>query len=234
LFIKKEMEKSMKNLSIIILLLVSMVLELSAEPPDNETIRICKSYHVWMKKNLDVEKYNNGEPILQCTTVEEWKLAAEQGQGAWCYYDFDSSKGTKYGKLYNWYAVNDPRGLAPVGWHIPSKEEFETLIECFGGKDLAGGKLKDKGTIESNDGLWKRHTTSSVGTNESGFTGLPGGFWSKLGTNTFQNLSKYGYWWTIGSIGIQGNSFELEWNNTHATFRNQPKVNGLSVRCIKD
>jgi hypothetical protein len=82
---------------------------------------------VWMKENLNVSTFRNGEPIPEAKTAEEWKAAGAAKQPAWCYYDNDPKNGAKYGKLYNWYAVNDPRGLVPVGWHVPDIDELEVL-----------------------------------------------------------------------------------------------------------
>ncbi len=76
---------------------------------------------VWTSKNLDVEQFNNGDKIPEAKTNEEWNLANKNKTSAWCYYDNDNKNGMKYGKLYNWYAITDPRGIAPKGWHIPSK-----------------------------------------------------------------------------------------------------------------
>ena len=90
---------------------------------------------VWMTKNLDASTFRNGDSILQAKSEEEWKKAGENKQPAWCYHNNDPSSSAIYGKLYNWYAVNDPRGLAPAGWHVPSSEEWETLIDVIGWLD---------------------------------------------------------------------------------------------------
>ncbi len=81
----------------------------------------------WSKKNLNVSKFRNGDNIPEAKTNEEWNKAGENKQPAWCYYNNDSLNGAKYGKLYNWYAVNDSRGLAPLGWHIPSDVEWSIV-----------------------------------------------------------------------------------------------------------
>ena len=96
----------------------------------------------WTTKNLDVATFRNGDAIPQAKTNEEWKAGRENKQPAWCYYDNDAKNGTKYGKLYNWYAVNDARGLAPAGWHIPTDEEWTVLSTFLGGGDVAGKKMK--------------------------------------------------------------------------------------------
>jgi uncharacterized protein (TIGR02145 family) len=96
----------------------------------------------WMTKNLDVATFRNGDAIPQAKTDEEWQAAGENKQPAWCYYDNDPKNGTKYGKLYNWYAVNDNRGLAPVGYHIPTDNEWTKLSDYLGGEDYAEKKMK--------------------------------------------------------------------------------------------
>lgn len=96
---------------------------------------------VWMTKNLDVTTFRNGDRIPQAKTVEEWIFARENKQPAWCYYENKKKNGKKYGKLYNWYAVSDPRGLAPAGWHVPSDGEWTVLTDFLGGGHLAGTKM---------------------------------------------------------------------------------------------
>ena len=128
-----------------------------------QTVTIGKQ--VWMTKNLDVSTFRNGDPIPEAKTNEAWKAAGENKQPAWCYYDNDPKNGTKYGKLYNWYAVNDPRGLAPAGYHIPTDAEWTVLTDYLGGEDVAFKKMK------SPSGWVKKGN----GTNSSGFSGLPAG-----------------------------------------------------------
>ena len=140
---------------------------------------------VWMAQNLNVDKFRNGDIIPEAKTAAEWEKAGENKQAAWCYYNNDPSNGITYGKLYNWYAVNDPRGLAPKGWHIPSDKEWTDLTDYLGGKEQAGAKMKSKeGWIENGNG-----------TNESGFNGLPGGYRRFNG---------------IGAGGGSGGQFETE------------------------
>ena len=86
----------------------------------------------WMTKNLDVTTFRNGDPILEAKSNEEWKIAGENQQAAWCYFENDP----KNGKLYNWYAVNDTRGLGPEGWIIPTDDDWTYLVEFLGGKIL--------------------------------------------------------------------------------------------------
>jgi uncharacterized protein (TIGR02145 family) len=106
----------------------------------------------WKTTNLAVSHYRNGDRIPQVKRTKDWRALTT---GAWCWYNNDSATGAVYGKLYNWYAVNDPRGLAPTGWHVPSDAEWDTLITHLGGYyAFAGGRLKDTGTIEAGTGLW--------------------------------------------------------------------------------
>jgi uncharacterized protein (TIGR02145 family) len=100
---------------------------------------------VWMTKNLDVSTFRNGEIIPEAKTNIEWEAAGDNKQPAWCYYDNNPANGTKYGKLYNWYAVNDPRGLAPDGWHVPTDQEWYELAESIDPETnglYAGSKMK--------------------------------------------------------------------------------------------
>jgi len=119
----------------------------------------------WTTRNLDVATYRNGDPIPEIQDQTEWLTTTE---GAWCYYDNDPANGAIYGKLYNWYALNDPRGLAPVGYHVPSQAEWTNLQEYLGGFIVGGGKLKEAGFAH-----WLNPNTGA--SNSSGFTGLPGG-----------------------------------------------------------
>jgi hypothetical protein len=96
---------------------------------------------VWTKENLNVSKYRNGDIIPQVTNQTEWSNLTT---GAWCYYENSTANGTTYGKLYNWYAVNDPRGLAPQGWHVSSNDEWTVLTTFLGGKALREAKLKKR------------------------------------------------------------------------------------------
>jgi len=178
---------------------------------------------VWMTKNLDVATFRNGDPIPQAKTDEEWKKAGENQQPVWCYYDNDPANGAKYGKLYNWFAVNDSRGLAPVGYHIPSDAEWTKLTDFLGGDEVAGTKMK------STDG-WKGNGNR---TNESGFSGLPGG--GRYYNGAFFSIGYNGNWWS----STEGNT-NYAWYRglgyyTGAVYRyGSNKESGFSVRCLMD
>jgi len=186
-------------------------------------VTICNQ--VWMDKNLDVDTYRNGDPIPKVSDPAAWvKLTT----GAYCYYNNDSAGyAAIYGKLYNWYAVKDPRGLAPAGWHVPSEAEWNDLIYCLGGKTVAGGKMKDV------SGLWQSPNTGA--SNSSGFTGLPGG----INKGGYNYMGQMGLWWSrtesfptpLPEYAIaRGLYYDINSVFDVAEF----KYSGLSVRCIRD
>jgi uncharacterized protein (TIGR02145 family) len=188
---------------------------------------------IWSTTNLDVTSYRDGTPIPQVTDPSAW---ANLTTGAWCYYNNNSANGTTYGKLYNWYAVagihdNDPstpnKFLAPTGWHVPSDAEWAVLIDYLGGESVAGGKMKETGTTH-----WQSPNTGA--TNQSGFTGLPGGYRSYDGI--FNDVMINGNWWSSS----EGSSSNVAWtrylhyNDTFAGFVTFNKIGGFSVRLVKD
>jgi len=180
---------------------------------------------VWMTKNLNVSRYRNGDVIPEVNSPTEW---ANLTTGAWCYYNNESVNGRIYGKLYNWYAVNDARGLAPVGWHIPNDEEWSILTVFLGGVSNSG---KLKATI-----LWDSPNTAA--TNSTGFTALPAGTLSLSQTTgqwTFFNLQKACYFWCVTEISANASWSRGMAYNSSTIFRNQGnKTIGSSVRLIKD
>ena len=189
-----------------------------------QTVTICDQ--TWTQSNLNVSKYRNGDVIPQIQDATMW---AGTTTGAWCYYNNDSANGTIYGKLYNWYAVNDPRGLAPTGYHIPSDTEWTTLITCLGGTDVAGGKMKEAG-----DSHWLNNTDA---TNSSGFTALPGGnraYWGVFGSvDGIPGVD--GYWWSSSEFDTtDARNLVMAYGSVGAGFYNTDKNRGCSVRCVKD
>ena len=122
----------------------------TAKSVDEGEVAIGKQ--IWTSKNLDVSKFRNGEAIPLAKTNAEWESAGENQQPAWCYYENKTANGTTYGKLYNWYAVNDPRGLAPNGYHVPTDAEWTTLTDYLGGDSIAGTKMKSTSGWNSIDG----------------------------------------------------------------------------------
>ena len=174
---------------------------------------------VWTSKNLDVSKFKNGEEIPEAQTEGQWKAFSDANEAAWCYYE----NKTEYGKLYNWYAVNDPRGLAPAGYHIPTDAEWTTLTNYLGGEKIAGAKMKSN-TGWENDG---------IGTNSSAFAGLPGGCRNSYGG--FYGIGSSGYWWSSSEDYTSYAWFRyLNSSNGNVSSSNFNKQNGFSVRCLRD
>ena len=174
----------------------------------------------WTTKNLDVATYRNGDVIPQ---VQEQSTWASLTTGAWCYYGNDASNGTKYGKLYNWYAVNDPRGLAPNGYHIPTDAEWTKLRDYLGGESEAGTKMKSSTGWDSNGN----------GTNSSGFAGFPGGY--RGGNGTFRSIGRNGYWWSATESGAYDAWYRvLYYLNGYVSRGFNYEQNAFSVRCLGD
>jgi uncharacterized protein (TIGR02145 family) len=187
------------------------------------TVTICSQQ--WMDKNLDVSKYRNGDDIPQVTDPTAW---AALTTGAWCYYNNDPANGAVYGKLYNWYAVNDPRGLAPAGFHIPTDAEWTTIVTCLGGASVAGGKMKETGTTH-----WSAPNTGA--TNSSGFTGLPGGHRDWSGSFDGVDVGFNVFWWSSTENDPTQAWFRYLYYGGGNIFRlNGLKQFGFSVRCLRD
>lgn len=200
---------------------------------------------VWMAENLQLDTFRNGDTIPWAQSAEEWINAGKNKQPAWCYYETcrclgdtnsPAENGLRYGKLYNWYAVNNPRGLAPVGWHVPSKAEWEILESHLGGSMKAARKMR----------LKKDWGEDDKGTNRSGFTALPGGYRSE---NFYFGKGNSAYWWT----STEEPENETRRDPVNATIHYDRRTDhyffdfgtggrnphfrysdGLSVRCIKD
>ncbi len=190
----------------------------------------------WMQQNLAVSKYRNGDPIPTGLSNTTWQNTTS---GAYAIYNNDAANNTTYGKLYNWYAVNDSRGLCPAGWHVPSDAEWTTLINYLdpnaaGGDvfpNIAGGKMKSTGTIENGDGLW--YSPNEQATNESGFTGLPGGYSDDYGS--YSSVGYDGYWWSSTEYGSSVAWIRLLTYDYSDVYRyTDGKRLGFSVRCVRD
>jgi uncharacterized protein (TIGR02145 family) len=190
-----------------------------------QLITICNK--TWTKSNLNVSRYRNGDIIPEVPNLSNWKNLTT---GAWCYYANNSSNGVTYGKLYNWHAINDPRGLAPQDYHIPSVTEWNDLINCLGGMNVAGGKMKATGTT-----LWQNPNGSA--TNESGFTGLPGGSVDPfLNNGSFTGIGLFGFWWssTLNSNILEASYFSLNASDGTVNSGQENRKYGFAVRCVKD
>ena len=218
-------------------------------------------------RNLDVSHFRNGDPIPEAKTDEEWETAFSNLEPAWCYYENDALFGTHSGKsaedsrargkLYNWFAVTDPRGLAPEGWHVPSFEEWETLTVFLGG---AGGVAEKAMMVVMDqpapttsqravrgappaDEKSEAVTSQRGGNNSSGFTGLPGGIRDFEGR--FTGYGAYAYWWSTTKLDTGLPSF-LAWYRMLSFFPSpstpgdpftSPTASlgdGLSVRVVRN
>jgi uncharacterized protein (TIGR02145 family) len=213
----------------------------------------------WMSSNLNVITFRNGDTIPLAKTNEEWESAGENGQPAWCYYESNSQNGEKYGKLYNWYAVNDSRGLAPNGWHIATDKEWKILSDFLGGEKVSGEKLKSKEGWNNFKGKgicnncknwsseYRAGNTCTIckdkrkilgefsgnGTDEVAFKSLPSGY--RFGDGYFSKIGEFSGWWTSTDGATHytwARSIISKGKNIYRTFYD--KEDGLSIRCVKD
>jgi len=185
---------------------------------------------VWMAENLKTTKFNNGTPIPNVINNNEWRNLTTPGY-SWYNNDALTFK-TTYGALYNWYTVTDNRKLCPDGWHIPTNTDWTALQTYLGGGSYTSGKLKETGTAH-----WP--SPNVIGTNETGFTSLPGGkrfvdVYSDPDVS-FIEVGSSGFWWSASDFGY---GEALDWSMTGGNFDFWPgttfKSDGLSVRCLKD
>lgn len=186
---------------------------------------------LWMKENLKTTRYNDGTSIPLITDGTAWDNLSNS---AYCWYNNDAptNKNT-YGALYNWYTVNTGN-LCPTGWHVPTDNEWETLEVYLGGWDVAGGKLKETGTIH-----WQSPNTGA--TNKTGFTALPGGLRDVNrpypSDGPFLSIGDWGYWWSSTEDNDRTYLawlFNLGTSFNHANRGGNYKEYGFSVRCIRD
>ena len=180
----------------------------------------------WMAENLKTTIYRNGNAIANVTDNTQWEGLTT---GAWASYNNDSQYDCPYGKLYNWYAVVDPRDLCPTGWHEPTDGEWVTLTDYLGGEGVVGGKMKTTGFQ-----YWS--STNGAATNEVGFSGLPGGLRINFfGNNGFGGVGSGGGWWSSSESGASSayNRF-ISYNDGFISQSYEDKLVGWSVRCLKD
>ena len=179
----------------------------------------------WMAENLKVTKFNDGTSI-PFLTKENWKEWSNPAPDYCWYNDNETTNKNIYGALYNWYAVNTGK-LCPIGWHVPSDDEWNTLITFLGGWEVAGGKLMESGTSH-----WESPNTSA--TNETGFTALPGGL--RNNTIIYRNIGVSGHWWSSTENDSKYSSAKskvIESDGNVSNY-NDDLVRNLSVRCLKD
>jgi uncharacterized protein (TIGR02145 family) len=180
----------------------------------------------WMGENLKTAKYSDGTTIPNITDNTQW---SSNTTGAWSYYNNDAANNAKYGKLYNWYAVNQTtngnKHICPTGWHVPTDAEWTVLTDYLGGESVARGKMKEAGTTN-----WI--SPNIDGTNVSLFTGLPGGL--RFSSGNYVDIRVGGYWWSSTEYDIVIARYR-SLSSTYGLYAsNTNKGNGYSVRCLKD
>jgi uncharacterized protein (TIGR02145 family) len=176
---------------------------------------------LWTTENLKTTKYNTGIAIPLVTDSLSWADLTTPG---YCWYNNDENNKDTYGALYNCYAVNT-RKLCPIGWHVPADKEWTTLTDYLGGQYVAGVKLKEAGN---------KHWITIGGTNETGFTALPGGnrvYYS----GSFKDIGMEGIWWSSSDYLSSFAWCRFIFYNLDEIFRvDNYKKWGFSVRCIRD
>lgn len=198
---------------------------------DNETVTI--GTQEWTAKNLDVTHYRNGDSIYHAVSDSAWEYAGDNEIGAWCYYDNDPENGAIYGKLYNWYAVNDPRGLAPDGWHVPTDEEWKTLEMALGKSQSVTDDTDEGSKLAGRADLWKDGVlVNNPNFGTSGFLALPGG----SRRNTFIHMGTKAYWWSSSEFYLAemawGHDLNIDRSKAYGLATN--KESGFSVCCVRD
>ena len=191
---------------------------------------------VWMSENLKTTHYANGTAIPLVEDSLEWDNMGYTDK-AYCYYDNSSSNKDTYGALYNWAAAmngassssanpSGVQGVCPDGWHLPSDTEWTELTDYLGGLDVAGGKMKETGTVH-----WVSPNTGA--TNSSGFTALPGGYRHMIGN--FSIIGWQAFFWS-STEGNSGNAWYriLSWGYSGVYSDYFYKETGFSVRCLRD
>jgi len=180
----------------------------------------------WMAENLRTSKYRNGEDIPEVTSNAAWIALVTD---AYCNYanDQDLDKLATFGRLYNWFAVTDPRNIAPEGWHVATETEWANLATYLGGNTVAGGKLKETGNAH-----WNSPNTGA--NNSSGFTSLPSGR-REYTDGKFINSGYNGFWWTSSPYNPDYSwYYQLNYDFSNIIAANFHKQYGFSVRCVKD
>jgi len=177
----------------------------------------------WMAENLKTSKFQNGEIIPNAKPMQEWYDAVYNKKSGWCSYLQEDSMNTKYGKLYNYTAVKDSRGVCPTGWHVSTDEDWDKMMAYLGADAL------DK--IKSSSG-WR---DGKNGTNASGFNALPGGFRAHKGD--FDRKGDGGYWWVIPKDPAKTGNFRrfiVFWDAAIQKYLAETAGDGYSVRCVKN
>jgi len=187
-----------------------------------KTVKIGSQW--WMAEDLRTTRYRDGTSIPNVTENSAWLALTA---GAYCYYNNNSSYADTYGALYNWYAVNDSRNIAPSGWHVPTDAEWQILINFLGGDAVAGGKMKESGAEH-----WNSPNTGA--SNESGFTALPGGRHESI-TGFFDNMGEFAFYWSAtlfyGDYALYRSPYA---HSSEVVRYDCSRRNGFSIRLVRD
>jgi uncharacterized protein (TIGR02145 family) len=178
----------------------------------------------WTKENLAVESFQDGTPITECSSSEQWVELATSNTPAWCYYGFDPSNEEEYGKLYNYYVVSSSKNVVPAGFRMPTVQDFNELASNQGGSLLAGYKLKNS----TNWNTLRRQ--SGNGNNQSGFTGNPSGYIKESGD--FWDFGWSANFWTADNGTNDAETVRLYWGNNNVATISAHKDMGLAIRLI--
>ena len=180
---------------------------------------------IWMNQNLNVNTFRNGDLIIEAKSESEWIEANKKKKPVWCYYEFDATN-EKYGKLYNWYAVNDPRQLSPEGWSLATDSDWTELDNFISSNSGTNGESAIK--LKSTAG-W---IEDGNGTDDFGYKALPGGFCTEKGQ--FAYINEGGYWWSASEYNNTDSWRSAIVSSVASLNRGAMKKKcGLSVRCIK-
>jgi uncharacterized protein (TIGR02145 family) len=219
------MKKSLTILATI-LLTESMFAQAKLTDLDGNQYGIVKiGSQFWMAENLKTTKYRNGDSI-RTTSLATLDITSENTPKYQFAYDRNESNTETYGRLYTWYAATDRRNVCPTGFHLPTEEEWTTLISYLGGESVAGGQLKETGTTN-----WKSPNTGA--TNNSGFAARSGGYCS--GSGLFFNMGETGNLWSSTETYVTNAWCYTIYNYLRSTYKHYiKKTNYLSVRCIMD
>jgi uncharacterized protein (TIGR02145 family) len=193
---------------------------------------------IWMAENLNTDRFQNGDLIPQAATDEEWRYAANNKEPAWCYYNNDTINKEKYGKLYNWYAVNDPRGLAQAGWRLPSILEWKKSLDYFDKKRQDLEQKSSYDALKAEEDLFEKwkylsdcvEKKISIGNSEFSITHAGCRFYD----GRFLVGGSVGYWWSATEIDMKYAACLWIDNEKVIICPTGIKSYGLSVRCIKD
>lgn len=196
---------------------------------DNVYQTVAIGNQVWMAENLRTTRYRNGDLIPYITDDTDWTNLSTPG---YCWHANDAQLSLTLGALYNWYAIQSSANICPEGWHVPTNGDWQTLFDHLGGNSVAGGKLKEVGTLEDMTGYWYAPNTGA--TNESGFGARSGGPRS-YSNGMFGSRGLNAYFWSSTELDVDKAYARALGNSTAGVISSSyDKRNGHFCRCVKD